>query len=141
MQYDRPAAIPGAYAAAIGSEVAANLKTARAERSQRLAVSSPATQDGLLTAAAAATASTVWTAWPAMWLALASMIQLHINLKQWVNVDYARASPRRSFGKRLRRITQCLPHIAAECRKIEAVDYMRRSNNAVLPPQCRKIRN
>ena len=125
VQYAWLAAIPEAYAAEVVGEVVANLKTAQAELSQRLRLSSPAAQDGLVdrygnhdsaNGMDSVAGNVVGT--------LASMIQLHINLKQWGNVDYARDIAAPELWQRVAPHNGIPGRIAAEWRKIEVVDYM-----------------
>ena len=125
VQYAWLAAIPEAYAAAMIDEVVSKLKTAQNELSWRLRLSSDLTQGRLLdrygnhdsdSGMDGVAGNVVGT--------LASMVQLHINLERWGNLDYARdiADPE------LWQIVE--PHfaipsfIAREWRKIEAADYM-----------------
>ena len=125
VQYAWLAAIPEAYAAEVVKEVVANLKAAQAELSQRLRLSSQAAQDGLVerygghdnaNGMDSVAGNVVGT--------LASMIQLHMNLKQWGNVDYALAIGAPELWQKIEPNYGVPDRIAAEWRKIEAVDYM-----------------
>ena len=125
VQYAWLAAIPEAYAAEVVNKVVANLKTAQVELSQRLRPSSPAAQDGLVDRYGnhdsanrmdSVAGNVVGT--------LASMIQLHMNLKQWGNVDYALDIAAPELWQRVEPYNGIPGRIAAEWRKIEAVDYM-----------------
>ena len=125
VQYAWLAAIPEAYATEVVNKVVANLKTAQAELSQRLRLSSPAAQEGLVDCYGnhdsangmdSVAGNVVGT--------LASMIQLHMNLKQWGNVDYALDIAAPELWQRVEPYSGIPGRIAAEWRKIEAVDYM-----------------
>ena len=125
VQYAWLAAIPEAYAAEVVSDVVGSLQAAQTELSQRLQLSSEAVQSGLIerygnhdsqNGMDSVAGNVVGT--------LASMVQLHMNLKEWGNVDdvldiaapelWQRVAPHHGISSR----------IAAEWRKIEAVDYM-----------------
>ena len=125
VQYAWLAAIPEAYAAGVVSEVVRNLQTAKTELAQRLMLSGGGAQAVLLerygnhdsaNGMESVAGNVVGT--------LASMIQLHMNLKEWGNVDdllqlgapelWQKVAPHNG-----------IPHlIAGEWRKIEAVNYM-----------------
>ena len=124
VQYAWLAAIPEAYATEILNQVVANLTTAQTELSQRLRLSSPETQVGLVerygnhdnaNGMDSVAGNVVGT--------LASMIQLHINLKQWGNVN-ARDIAAPELWQRVDPHNGIPERIAAEWRKIETVDYM-----------------
>ena len=125
VQYAWLAAIPEAYSAEVVNEVVANLKTAQNELSQRLRMSTQLTQDRLLdrygnhdsaSGMDGVAGNVVGT--------LASMMQLHINLEQWGNLDYALPIADPEFWHRVDSYLGLPWRIAAEWRKIEAVDYM-----------------
>ena len=124
-QYAWLAAIPEAYSAVIINEVVANLKTAQNELSQRLRLSSKAAQNRLIarygnhdsaSGMDGVAGNVVGT--------LASMMQLHINLEQWSNLDYALPIADPEFWHRVDSHLGLPWRIAREWRKIEAVDYM-----------------
>ena len=124
-QYAWLAAVPEAYAAEVVNKVVANLKAAQNELSQRLRMSSKATQDRLIarygnhdsdSGMDGVAGNVVGT--------LASMIQLHINLNEWGNLNYALDIADPELWQRVEP-NLAIPHrIAREWRKIEAVDYM-----------------
>ena len=124
-QYAWLAAIPEAYAATIVNEVIANLKAAQAELMQRLSLSTDAAQSALIeryghhdsaNGMDSVAGNVVGT--------LASMIQLHTNLKEWGNVDDALAIDAPELWQKIAPHNG-IPHlVAAQWRKIEAVDYM-----------------
>ena len=124
-QYAWLAAIPEAYAAAMIDEVVSKLKTAQNELSWRLRLSSDLTQGRLLdrygnhdshSGMDGVAGNVVGT--------LASMVQLHINLKQWGNLDYARDIADPELWQIVEPYFAIPSFIAREWRKIEAVDYM-----------------
>ncbi len=125
VQYAWLAAIPEAYAAGVVNEVVQNLKTAKSELTQRLTLSSGAAQDGLVerygnhdsaNGMESVAGNVVGT--------LASMIQLHMNLKEWGNVDDVLDIGAPQLWQKVAP-GNGIPHlIAGEWRKIEAVDYM-----------------
>ena len=124
-QYAWLAAIPEAYAAGIVNEVIANLKAAQSELMQRLSLATNAAQTALIeryghhdsaNGMDSVAGNVVGT--------LASMIQLHTNLKEWGNVDDALAIDAPELWQKVAP-QNGIPHlIAAQWRKIEAVDYM-----------------
>ena len=125
VQYAWLAAIPEAYAATIVNEVVNNLKAAQAELMQRLSLSGNAAQSALIerygnhdsaNGMDSVAGNVVGT--------IASMMQLHINLKAWGNVDDALALDAPELWQKVAP-NNGIPHlIAAQWRKIEAVDYM-----------------
>ena len=125
VQYAWLAAVPEAYAAAVIDDVVSRLKTAQNELSQRLRLSTRLTQDRLLdrygnhdsaSGMDGVAGNVVGT--------LASMVQLHINLKQWGNLDYARDIADPELWQIVEPYFAIPSFIAREWRKIEAVDYM-----------------
>ena len=124
-QYAWLAAVPEAYAATVIDEVVSRLKTAQNELSQRLRLSTQLTQDRLLdrygnhdsiSGMDGVAGNVVGT--------LASMIQLHINLERWGNLDYARNIADPELWQAIEPNFAIPSYIAREWRKIEAVDYM-----------------
>ena len=125
VQYAWLAAVPEAYATAIVNQVVGNLTTAQTELSQRLRLSSPEAQVGLVerygnhdsvSGMDSVAGNVVGT--------LASMIQLHINLKQWGNVDDVQDIAASELWQKVEPYYAIPARIAAEWRKIETVDYM-----------------
>ena len=124
-QYAWLAAIPEAYAVTVIDEVVSRLKTAQNELSQRLRLSTELTQGRLLdrygnhdsaSGMDGVAGNVVGT--------LASMVQLHINLEQWGNLDYARDIADPELWQAVEPHFAIPSFIAREWRKIEAVDYM-----------------
>ena len=125
VQYAWLAAIPEAYAAGVVNEVVQSLKAAKSELTQRLTLSSGAAQGGLVerygnhdsaNGMESVAGNVVGT--------LASMIQLHMNLKEWGNVDDVLDIGAPQLWQKVAP-GNGIPHlIAGEWRKIEAVDYM-----------------
>ena len=124
-QYAWLAAVPEAYAAAVIAEVVSKLKTAQNELSQRLRLSSELTRGRLIdrygnhdsaSGMDGVAGNVVGT--------LASMVQLHINLEQWGNLDYARSLADPELWQVVEPHFAIPGFIAREWRKIEAVDYM-----------------
>ena len=124
-QYAWLAAVPEAYSAAVIAEVVSKLKTAQNELSQRLRLSNKTTQDELIarygnhdsaSGMDGVAGNVVGT--------LASMIQLHINLNEWGNLNYARDIAAPELWQRIEPHLGIPHRIVREWRKIEAVDYM-----------------
>ncbi len=125
VQYAWLAAIPEAYAAAVIDEVVSKLKTAQNELSQRLRMTTALSQSRLLdrygnhdsdSGMDGVAGNVVGT--------LASMVQLHINLRRWGNLDYARDIADPELWQIVEPRFAIPSFIAREWRKIEAVDYM-----------------
>ena len=125
VQYAWLAAIPEAYSDGVIDEVVSRLRTAQNELSQRLRMSTQLTQDRLLdrygnhdsaSGMDGVAGNVVGT--------LASMMQLHINLEQWGNLDYALPISDPEFWHRANPHLGLPWRIAREWRKIEAMDYM-----------------
>ena len=124
-QYAWLAAVPEVYAAAELDEVVSRLKTAQNELAERLRMSTQLMQDRMLdrygnhdsaSGMDGVAGNVVGT--------LASMMQLHINLEQWGNLDYALPISDPEFWHRVDSHLGLPWRIAREWRKIEAVDYM-----------------
>ena len=125
VQYAWLAAVPEAYAAGVVGEVVRNLQAAKTELAQRLMLAGGGAQAVLVArygnhdsanGMESVAGNVVGT--------LASMIQLHINLKERGNVDDLLQLGAPGLWQSIAP-GNGIPHlIAAEWRKIEAVDYM-----------------
>ena len=125
VQYAWLAAVPEAYAAGVVGEVVRNLQAAKTELAQRLTLAGGGAQAVLVArygnhdsanGMESVAGNVVGT--------LASMIQLHINLKERGNVDDLLQLGAPGLWQSIAP-GNGIPHlIAAEWRKIEAVDYM-----------------
>ena len=124
-QYAWLAAIPETHAAQVVSQVVDSLKTARTELADRLRLGSRTAQARLVdryghhdsdNGMKSVAGNVVGT--------LSSMIQLHMNLKQYGNADYCRDIGDPELWQKVAPRHGLPPRIAVEWRKIEDVDYM-----------------
>ena len=125
VQYAWLAAIPEAYATTVVRQVVGNLQAAQSELTQRLRLASQASQAGLIerygnhdsdNRMESVAGNVVGT--------LASMVQLHMNLDQWGNVDEALNIGNPDLWQKVEPYHGIPSRIAVEWRNIESVDYM-----------------
>lgn len=125
VQYAWLAAVPESYASEIVKDVLARLQASKLELADRLALASPDTQAELISKYGnhdsqnrleSVAGNVVGT--------LASMIQLHMNLKEWGSIDHVLGLDSPDLWMRVEPYLGLPYKIAREWRKIEAVDYM-----------------
>lgn len=125
VQYAWLVSVPDSYASKIVREIVGLLQAAKAELSDRLALAGPDTQAELISKYGnhdsqnrleSVAGNVVGT--------LASMIQLHMNLNEWGSIDHILHIGSPNLYQRVEPYDGIPDRIAAEWRKIEAVDYM-----------------
>ena len=125
VQYAWLAAVPESYASEIVKDVLARLQASKLELADRLALAGPDMQAELIgkygnhdsqNRLESVAGNVVGT--------LASMIQLHMNLKEWGSIDHVRGLDSPDLWMRVEPYLGLLLEISREWRKIEAVDYM-----------------
>lgn len=125
VQYAWLAAVPESYASEIVKDVLARLQASKLELADRLALAGPDMQAELIgkygnhdsqNRLESVAGNVVGT--------LASMIQLHMNLKEWGSIDHVRGLDSPDLWMRIEPYLGLPYKIAREWRKIEAVDYM-----------------
>ena len=125
VQYAWLAAVPESYASEIVKDVLARLQASKLELADRLALAGPDMQAELIgkygnhdsqNRLESVAGNVVGT--------LASMIQLHMNLKEWGSIDHVRGLDSPDLWMRVEPYSGLLLEISREWRKIEAVDYM-----------------
>lgn len=125
VQYAWLAAVPESYASEIVKDVLARLQASKLELAGRLALADPNMQAELISKYGnhdsqnrleSVAGNVVGT--------LASMIQLHINLKEWGSIDHVLDLDSPDLWKRVYPYSGLRLKISREWRKIEAVDYM-----------------
>ena len=125
VQYAWLAAVPESYTSKIVKNVVRHLQATKLELADRLALASPDMQAELISKYGnhdsqnrleSVAGNVVGT--------LASMIQLHMNLKEWGSIDHILHIGSPNLYQRVEPYDGLPDRIAAEWRKIEAVDYM-----------------
>lgn len=125
VQYAWLVSVPDSYASKIVRGIVGLLQAAKAELSDRLALAGPGAQAELIgkygnhdsqNRLESVAGNVVGT--------LASMIQLHMNLKEWGSIDHILHIGSPDLWQRVEPYDGIPDRIAAEWRKIEAVDYM-----------------
>ena len=133
VQYAWLAAIPEPYAQSIVDDVIKALKTAKEDLTGRLRMTGDFTQSELIrrygnhdsaNGLESVAGNVVGT--------LSSMIQLHMNLKEWGNLERVQAMGDSYLWQRVPPGNGIPGRIAAEWRKIEEVDYMPLSTIAAM---------
>ena len=125
VQYAWLAAIPEPYAANIVKDVVAKLKTAKTALALRLSDVSEEVQSSLVSLYGNHdSANGVESVAGNVTGTLASMIQLHMNLKEWGNVPEARSIGDPELWQRIEPNEGIPSRIAAEWRKIEKVNWV-----------------
>ena len=125
VQYAWLAAIPESYAETVVKQVVSNLRATQTELTGRLSTAGESAQAGLIerygnhdnaNRMESVAGNVVGT--------LASMIQLHMNLDQWGNLDGILNIGNPDLWQKVAPYHGIPSRIAIEWRKIEAVDYM-----------------
>ena len=125
VQYAWLVSVPDSYASRIVREIVRFLQAAKMELSDRLALAGPGAQAELIgkygnhdseNRLESVAGNVVGT--------LASMIQLHMNLQEWGSIDHILHIGSPDLYQRVEPYDGIPDRIAAEWRKIEAVDYM-----------------
>ncbi len=125
VQYAWLSAIPEPYAANVVSEVVGKLKAAKTALSQRLVTINEEVQSALVRLYGNHdSANGMESVAGNVTGTLASMIQLHMNLKEWGNVPEARSIGDPELWQRIEPNDGIPSRIAAEWRKIEKVNWV-----------------